>query len=126
MARRALVLTAGAVLAALWRIHRRVEVTGSSMSPALVEGDRLLVLWVPSFWPLRRGEVVALPDPRHAPHGAPMLVKRVSGFAPDGVIVRGDNETQSTDSAVFGPVPRRSIAGRVVYRYGPPTRSGRL
>jgi inner membrane protease subunit 1 len=50
----------------------------------------------------------------------------VRSLAPDArVDVRGDNEAASTDSRHFGPVPRRAVRGRVLYRYGPPARAGR-
>jgi type IV secretory pathway protease TraF len=44
----------------------------------------------------------------------------------DEVLVEGDNRSSSTDSRHFGPVDRRAVLGRAVYRYGPPGRSGRL
>jgi len=40
--------------------------------------------------------------------------------------VRGDNPDASTDSRVFGPVRRRAVIGRAVYRYWPPARRGTL
>jgi hypothetical protein len=42
------------------------------------------------------------------------------------VTVVGDNPDASTDSRVFGPVPRGAVVGRVVYRYGPEGRTGRV
>jgi hypothetical protein len=41
-------------------------------------------------------------------------------------VVAGDNPAASTDSRALGPLPRRSVLGVVVYRYGPPGRSSRL
>jgi hypothetical protein len=67
--------------------------------------------------------VVAVPDPRQPDR---LLIKRVRSVAPDArVDVRGDNEAASTDSRHFGPVPRRAVRGRVLYRYAPPARAGR-
>jgi signal peptidase I len=106
---------------------RRVLVVGTSMAPALAPGDRLLVARLPARWPLRPGDLVALADPRPPPGAPPLLlVKRVVSTGPWGVEVAGDNGAASTDSRVFGPVPRRSVIGRPVYRYGPPGRTGRL
>jgi nickel-type superoxide dismutase maturation protease len=116
-----------ATLAALVlaRCVRRVEVTGDSMAPALLEGDRLLVVAPP--WPgaPAPGDVVAVPDPRSPGR---LLVKRVAGvdWSRGTVEVRGDAPDRSTDSRTFGPVPLASVAGRAVYRYGPPGRSGPL
>jgi nickel-type superoxide dismutase maturation protease len=112
----ALVVT-GALLAT--RFHR-VAVTGDSMLPAFAPGDRLLV---GPTGRLRPGHVVAVPDPRQPDR---LLIKRVRSVAPDArVDVRGDNEAASTDSRHFGPVPRRAVRGRVLYRYAPPARAGR-
>ncbi len=110
----------------LGRLHpgrpRRVTVQGDSMRPLLRPGDRLLV--VPTGrW--RPGEVVALRDPRDPGR---LLVKRVLGVeGPDGPLtVIGDNPLASTDSRQFGPVDRRSVVGRAVYRYAPRGREGWL
>jgi nickel-type superoxide dismutase maturation protease len=97
---------------------RRVVVTGESMLPAFEPGDRLIL---GPAGRSRAGHVVALTDPRDARR---LLIKRIRNV--DGPIleVRGDNEAASTDSRDFGPVPRTRLAGRVVYRYGPPGRTG--
>ncbi|HXQ58459.1 MAG TPA: S26 family signal peptidase [Acidimicrobiales bacterium] len=103
---------------------RRVVVEGPSMEPALARGDRLLVLR--RLLPLRSprvGDIVAVTDPRP---GGRLLVKRVAAVRGDEVVVEGDNRLASTDSGTFGPVDRRAIVGRAVYRYGPPGRSGRI
>jgi nickel-type superoxide dismutase maturation protease len=113
------------VALAVGRCVHRVVVHGGSMAPALLDGDRLVViarLWGP---PPRRlvGDVVAVPDPR-APDR--ILVKRVASvdLAAGTVEVLGDAPDASTDSRQFGPVPLSSVVGRVVHRYGPPGRSG--
>jgi signal peptidase I len=89
------------------------------MRPALEHGDRLLVLRLRP----RVGDVVALSDPR-AP--ARTIVKRVAHIDRDEITVLGDNAGASTDSRTFGPVPRTAILGRVVYRYAPAARAGRV
>lgn len=95
------------------------------MVPTLLPGDRVLV--VAGFGPfrpaLRVGDLVALVDPRDAER---TMIKRIAGFDDGGVVVRGDNEALSTDSRHFGPVSRRALRGRVVYRYHPESRRGRL
>ena len=90
------------------------------MEPSLAAGDRLLVRR--SQRP-RRGDVVALRDPRDT---ARVLVKRVAELNDDGVVVVGDNPGASTDSRTFGPVSRAALIGVALYRYGPPDRSTRL
>lgn len=115
-------------------VFRRVRVFGESMSPTLLPGDRLLWVRLPTGWPLHRGDVVTLEDPR--PGGATrapgrrgtgkLLVKRVTATGPGLVVVHGDNPPASTDSRDFGPVPRDSVRGLVVYRYAPAKRVGPL
>ena len=118
-------LAAGALLAAavpvlaLRRI-RRVEVAGDSMRPTLEPGDRLLVVRCARA---RAGALVIVPDPRD---GSRTVVKRVASVSEDGVVVVGDNPSRSTDSRTFGTVPAASVLGRVVYRYSPAHRRGRV
>jgi nickel-type superoxide dismutase maturation protease len=109
----------GAVVGVLVvRPLRRVEVGGDSMRPTLEPGDRLLVL---RGGRARPGDLVTVPDPRE---GSRTVVKRVASVSGDGVVVVGDNPSQSTDSRVFGSVPVASVRGRVVYRYHPDHRRG--
>ena len=116
-------LAVGVAVACVWAVRRlvsRVTVDGDSMSPALVPGDRLLILRSHS---LASGDVVAVRDPRDPTR---LLVKRVVVIDPRSrlVSVEGDNRAASTDSRVFGPVPIAAIVGKAVYRYAPPTRAG--
>lgn len=109
----------------LWRSVHRVEVTGTSMVPALLPGDRLLVVgtpWLPQPWP-RPGSIVAVRDPRLPTR---ILIKRVAGVNRQAgtLEVEGDATEASTDSRTFGPVDRTSVVGRAVYRYAPVARSG--
>jgi nickel-type superoxide dismutase maturation protease len=103
---------------AVLRRIRRVEVSGDSMRPTLLPGDRLVVL---AGRRARPGDLVTLPDPRTPSR---LVVKRVTAVSDRMVMVRGDNPDASTDSRTFGPVPAASIGGRVIYRYFPATRRG--
>ena len=105
----------GAVLTA--RSCRRFEVFGDSMLPAFEPGDRLLAVRTAR---IRPGDVVAVEDPRARGR---LLVKRVHSVSGALLEVRGDNDSASTDSRTFGPVPRAAVVGRVVYRYAPPERA---
>jgi nickel-type superoxide dismutase maturation protease len=103
-----------------WALIGRVVVAGTSMAPTLLPGDRLLVLRTRR---VRPGDLVVVPDPR-APER--VVVKRAVAVDGGRVELGGDNPEASTDSRVFGPVPRATVQGRAVYRYAPPDRSGRL
>ena len=121
MIRRGLIWSVLAVVVAL--LLRRVdvvEVRGRSMAPALLPGDRLLVarLGTP-----RVGDVVLAFDPRDPRRE---LVKRVSGLEGGRVTLRGDNRSQSTDARTFGALPQNSVGWRVVGRYWPADRIGRV
>ena len=95
----------------------RVVVSGDSMAPAFEQGDRLVIF--PAIR-VRAGQTVALRDPRDGR----LIVKRVRAARGDLVEVAGDNAEASTDSRLFGPVPRREILGTVIYRYAPAGRVG--
>jgi nickel-type superoxide dismutase maturation protease len=116
---------AGAVVAAVLAAiamrrlgFRRAVVVGDSMLPAFEPGDRVVL---GPAGRLRAGQVVGFADPRDRTR---LLIKRVHALHGSTVDVRGDNEGASTDSRRFGPIPRHGLAGRVLYRYGPPGRAG--
>ena len=109
--------------AGLWWAVRRV-VVGGRMAPRLDPGDRLAVVRLPRWWPVVPGQLVAVPDPRGNRRGcwssgsSPWPVRRSRCGA--------TTTTCSTDSRHFGPVERRQVVGRALYRYAPADRTGRL
>jgi signal peptidase I len=113
-----------------------VRVAGTSMEPALRDGDRLLARRRRAGHPLHRGDLVvlrppagpiALPPGAHAVGGTPprtrrLLIKRVTALPgdpwtdgstvpPDHVVVLSDND--GLDSRLFGPVPRDHVTAVV-------------
>jgi nickel-type superoxide dismutase maturation protease len=118
----ALAALASATLARRWL--DLVEVRGSSMAPALVAADWLLVeRWSYTRRAPRRDEVVLAADPRDSRRE---LVKRVAAVAGGEVRIAGDNAAASTDSATFGALPSAAVRWRVVARCWPPRRIGRI
>ncbi len=117
-------LLTGAVGAFLARRIGRVEVDGDSMLPTLLPGDRLFVV---RGRRARPGDLVTVADPRSPRRVVVKRVTEVGGRSRGDAtaVLRGDNPGASTDSRTFGPVPLRSIRGRVVYRYFPEHRRGR-
>jgi nickel-type superoxide dismutase maturation protease len=103
-----------------------VEVRGGSMAPTLLPGDWLLVesSTFRKRLPLP-GELVLAPDPRQP---ARELVKRVTAADHDAgtIELRGDATDASTDSRDFGVVPAATVRWRVLARYWPPSRAGRV
>ena len=105
----------------------RVEIEGSSMSPALEPGDWALAV---ATGRLGRGDVVVIEHPARPGFE---LVKRVvaepGDLTADGRLLRadefwveGDNQAASTDSRHFGPVTRDRMRAEVRLVYWPPSR----
>lgn len=116
----------------------------ASMLPAVAPGDWLLVDPTIRRWP-RPGSVVVFRDP----DDDGLSLKRVAG-APGGTVPfaggylrlaadeawllsDADEATAAAagsgaprDSRLFGPVSVDRLVGRVVFRYGPPGRVGRV
>ena len=116
-----LVVVAVGVTVAFWttRRYRRYAIRGTSMEPALRQGDWVIVDMraYRSRLP-ERGHIVVAADPRDPAHS---IVKRVAGVDHHGAVdLRGDNAEESTDSRTFGPVLKALIRGRVYWRYWPP------
>lgn len=83
---------------------RRMTVRGPSMSPALADGDVVLVRFDAA---VRPGDVVLVTwDARPGQ----LSVKRAVRPDGDGWHVRGDNPFGSTDSATLGPARVRAVA----------------
>jgi nickel-type superoxide dismutase maturation protease len=128
---RDVVLALALVALGVWGVTRFVAVPwvvhGDSMLPTLRPGDRVMVdLWSYRSRDPRPGEVALL----HGP-GEVAIVKRIAppdraGSDETGFIVLGDNPDASLDSRSFGAVPRDRFRGRVVWRYWPPSRVGRI
>ncbi len=144
---RQIVLLLGLMLVALLlateHLARPWVVAGPSMAPALEPGDRVVVdLWTYRHRHPRPGEVALFRGPE--PRGA-TLVKRVAAlprFPRDrpqrerwsvedrdegaGIWLLGDNAADSVDSRSFGALPPSRLSGRVILRYWPPSRAGRI
>lgn len=90
------------------------------MRPTFEPGDRVLAVRTSR---VRRGQIAVVPDPRDP---ARLVVKRVVAATALTVTVRGDNPSASTDSRTFGDVSAGDVRGRVVYRYAPAPRRGRV
>ena len=131
----ALVFAVTRWVATPWRVE------GSSMEPALRDGDRVIVkLWSAGRPLPRPGDVVVLRGP-----GDEEIVKRVARdpFPGDGAVyppawiptisplepsylLLGDNPPASSDSRTFGRIPRHRIVGKVIWRYWPPSGWGSI
>jgi signal peptidase I len=114
------------------------------MLPAIRPGDWLLVNPLVTRWP-KVGSVVIF----HEPDSEELAVKRVAAgpgdrvrfangylqLASDEAWLTADASPGQTgragygppvDSNRFGPVPTSLLVGRVLFRYGPPGRIGRI
>lgn len=112
------------------RVSRYV-VEGWSMWPALRPGDRLLILTGAEKWRMpRRGDLVLA---RPSALDGRAVLKRVAAVQRDRayrgagrVMLLGDNLAASSDSRHFGTVALDEIHGRVLARYWPEARRGRV
>jgi signal peptidase I len=96
------------------------------MAPTLVPGEWLLVERRSyARRPPRVGEIVLAADPREPTRE---LIKRVILVdEPAGTVdLRGDAPHASTDSRTFGALPISAVRWRVLARYWPVTKTGRL
>lgn len=84
-------------------IIRRVE--GHSMEPTLREGQ--IVVATPLLKVGKGDIVIARPEGRE-------IIKRVSGISSDRLALKGDNDTHSRDSRVFGEIERKKVLGKVI------------
>ena len=92
----------------------RFVVSGKSMEPRFYNGDKLLVS--KSFYKLRKakvGDSVVIKDPRDGR----LILKRIESIEGKKYFVRGDNVEWSTDSREFGAISKKSIIGKVIFRY---------
>ena len=98
-----------------------VVVRGDSMEPTLRDGDRVIVRRLGRA--PRAGDVILVPDPRVPSRS---LLKRIVAVRAEGLELAGDHPDRSTDSRQFGPVDPGSVEGRVLFRYAPLARAGRV
>lgn len=92
----------------------RFIVSGSSMEPTYSPGDTLFVSRIlHKLFPPKVGDVVVAKDPRDGR----LLLKRIKRITQGLVTLKGDNPAKSTDSRHFGHLPRKSIIGKVLFRY---------
>lgn len=90
-----------------------VEVTGPSMAPTLLDGDRLLVRFGGG---VRPGDIVVL---RHPFQQDLLVVKRAAERRPGGWWVLGDNAFAGGDSTDYGTVPEDLVLATARLRYRP-------
>ena len=108
----------------MFRRFDRFRVEGRSMMPTLRDGDWVVVDIRGHRSEPRPGEVIIAQDPRDP---ARLLFKRVNHVdLHKRAWLLGDNVDESTDSRVFGGVPCDAIVGKVLWRYWPPARFGRV
>jgi nickel-type superoxide dismutase maturation protease len=91
-------------------MFRLIKVAGDSMSPALRDGDYILIKKARS---LRPGFVVVADHPRLG-----RIVKRVMALDENGITLAGDNPS-STASVEIGPMQPEQLRGRAILAITP-------
>ncbi len=98
---------------------RLIKVAGESLSPFFSSGDYALVINLPfSLLRLKTGDWVVF---RHPIYGR--LIKRLESFhnGGDELFVMGFHP-ESTDSRMFGLIPRKWVSGKVIAHIKKPTK----
>jgi nickel-type superoxide dismutase maturation protease len=96
------------------------------MAPTLLPGEWLIVeARTYARRAPRAGEIVLVADPREP---ARELIKRVATVdeLSGTLFLRGDAPDASTDSRTFGALPVADVRWRVIGRYWPASRIGRI
>lgn len=92
---------------------RLLRVRGQSLTPEVEDGDFVLALKLPIFFPIRVGDKIVF---RKAPYG--VLIKQVECLDGQGGVfwVRGCHPN-SVDSRMFGAVQADEIIGKVILHF---------
>ena len=93
------------------------RVAGRSMTPTLLDGDRLLLRYGAAARPGRL-VVVRLP-------GRGLSVKRAAFAVPEGWWVERDNPAEGVDSWLVGAIAPQDVVAVVLFRYWPLRRAPR-
>jgi len=98
-------------LAWLLRRQRLMRVTGRSMVPLLQPGDLLFVEPLSDQIAIEENDVVVAIHPQQR---GLKIIKRVNSILmEERYFLLSDNQSEGTDSRVFGAVPRSSLIGLV-------------
>lgn len=91
----------------------RYKVYGDSMVPTLKEGHEVICY----KWAFSKDKMPKVGDIVVAKIKDLEIVKRVIFVREDTVYLRGDNETDSTDSRNFGWISLRQIVGKAIWMF---------
>ena len=100
-----------------WMARRRlrVRVTGRSMVPTLADGEFVLV---DTHHRPRVGQLVVV---HHPTRPDLLIVKRLTGYDTEGLMLSSDNVDEGSDSRTFGAVSPDRLVGTVTLVLDRPT-----
>lgn len=91
----------------------KFKISGHSMEPFIKNKDTVLVSGIIYlFINPKVNDIVAFRDKE-----GKVLVKRITESHNNDYFVEGDNKKDSLDSKAFGAILKRSILGKVIYRF---------
>lgn len=85
----------------------RFIIKDHSMEPTFKEGDNVIVM---RFLKIKKGDVVVFVK------AEAFYIKRIIKRINTSYFVRGDNKENSYDSRKFGPIDKKNIIGKVIYK----------
>ena len=90
-----------------------LKVSGDSLSPAFQEGDFVVIAKIPLFFnhPPKPGDVIVF---NHAVFGTMIKLVESVILEKEELFVVGTHQN-SIDSRRFGPIPIRSVIGKVIW-----------
>ena len=91
-----------------------IKVAGDSLLPEYKEGEYVMLITLPFFFNLKRGDTIVF---EHQPYGT--MIKKVHQIDYNLVHVIGTHQ-HSVDSRQFGPIQRKDILGKVIWHIKKP------
>ena len=90
-----------------------VNIVGDSMSPTFVNGDKILISYIPYLVKvIKEGDIVVAKSPKDNIN----IIKRITKIKNNLYYIEGDNKKFSKDSNNFGYIKKDNILSKYILR----------